>query len=95
MPNVTHKVTADQFYLGHLGLLSLHVQEDAYSLNMTFPGSDVQRCVSSCGGGVGVGFVLQQKLHQLLVTHASSTMQRGLIVLSSIMTHNRNQFIWY
>lgn len=32
---------AGRLYLGHLGLLSLHVQQDTYSLCMTFPGSDV------------------------------------------------------
>jgi len=61
-------------YLGHLGLLSLHVEKDTDSLHMTFPGSDVKRCVTRCGEGVGVGFLLQQKLHQLLVAHPSSTM---------------------
>lgn len=60
---LTMEILADRFYLGHLGLLCFHVQEDTYGLYMTFSGSDVQRCVSCCGGGVWVGFVLQQKLH--------------------------------
>lgn len=68
-------------YLGHLGLLSLHVQKDTYGLCVTFPGSYVERSVACCGGGVRICFVLQQQLHQIFVTHSSSTVQRSLVIL--------------
>lgn len=47
-------------HLGHLGLLSLHVQQDPYGLHMTFSGSYVQRGLARRGGGIWVGFVVQQ-----------------------------------
>lgn len=38
--------------------------------------------MACCGGGVGVGFLLQQQLDELLVAHPGGTMQRGLVILA-------------
>lgn len=69
-------------HLGHLGLLSVGVQQDSHRLHVTLAGADVQGGVAGCGGGVGAGFVVQQQLHQLLVAHPGSAVQGRLVVLA-------------
>ena len=68
-------------YLCHLGLLGVHVQQHADGLGVALAGGDVQGGVARRGGGVGVGFVLQEQLHHLLVAHPRRAVQRRLVVL--------------
>lgn len=69
-------------HLGHLGLLSVGVQQDSHRLHVTLAGGNVQGRVASCGGGVGAGLVVQQQLYQFLVAHPGSAVQGRLVVLA-------------
>lgn len=69
-------------YLGHLGLLSIGVQQDSHRLDVALTGGNVQGGVAGRGGGVGAGFVVQQQLHQLLVAHPGGAVQGRLVVLA-------------
>ena len=77
-------------YLGHLGLLGGAVQQDADGVGVALAGGDVQGGVAGGGGGVWVGLVLQQQLHQFFVAHAGRTVQGGLVVLLT-RTHTQTQ----
>lgn len=51
----------------------------------------MQGGVAGGGGGVGAGFVVQQQLHQLLVTHSGRTVQGRLVVLAQQQQERHSQ----